>query len=232
MKSLRSAFADGIAYKTSRRSIDLVFSMASHGTDIDPDIEVVTKRCVAFRRLHENNGELAKLSKEIMALYKFKGELGVYDEEIGEEMLAMLLAAGPPGTKERMLLRRKCSPKRPVGHLLESAHMQAAAISLDFELVSCNQGGLPLIRIPYQQLAPMVREHCKRNRTRYAQCTRRETQGLWEMDEEATKMGDSSRSEDKENIVGILHTGATWNRVAAFWPGQAEDKLCSMQWSR
>ena len=43
MASLRSGIADAIAYSTKGRSADLVYSVASTGTDADPDIEVAIR---------------------------------------------------------------------------------------------------------------------------------------------------------------------------------------------
>ena len=50
MRTLRSAFASCLTYTTTRRSLDLTFAAGSIGPDVDPDIEVVSRRLAAVRR--------------------------------------------------------------------------------------------------------------------------------------------------------------------------------------
>ena len=47
---LRSSFARCMTYTTVRRSADLVFAMASEGSDLDPDINTFVRRVAAARR--------------------------------------------------------------------------------------------------------------------------------------------------------------------------------------
>lgn len=228
MGTLRINLADNLCFKTARRSIDLTFATASYGGDLDPDIEVVVRRVVPIRRIHSKNEELAKLSLQILRECGLRGEPGVYDEELGHEGPADLVVAGPPGSSQRMLARRKCKPLGPVGFLLESAHLQAAAIGHDFTWYTYNQGGMPLIRMPYQHLPVLIREHCMRNRTRFAQGSRNETVDLFEIDTEATTAGDKQRDEDKQRLVTLVRTGAQRTREAAFWAGHSDAKTCSL----
>ena len=47
--------------------------------------------------------------------------------------------AGEPATKHRATIRRQCKPRGPVGHLLESVHMQAASMDGEGTIWQYNQ---------------------------------------------------------------------------------------------
>ena len=63
MRGFRAATATSMTYSTTRRSSGLTFAMCSRGSDIDPDIEVVRRRVVGFRRamvIHEEAATMIK----------------------------------------------------------------------------------------------------------------------------------------------------------------------------
>ena len=63
--------------------------------------------------------------------------------------------------------------------------MQAAGMTEDYSIVACEQSPLQILELQIQMLIEMVRELCRRNRTRMTEGNRYETEGLWELDEEA-----------------------------------------------
>ena len=38
-----------VTYTSKRRSVDLVFAMASEGQDLDPEVEIVARRTIGLR---------------------------------------------------------------------------------------------------------------------------------------------------------------------------------------
>ena len=52
LRTLRTRIAKTLTYTTEHRSADLTFATCSHGPDLDPDIHILTKRAVAFRRYY------------------------------------------------------------------------------------------------------------------------------------------------------------------------------------
>ena len=62
-----------MTHTTSRRSSDLVFSVASEGAGLDPDVNILVRRIAAFRRYFYNEGNNAELMREIYERYKEKG---------------------------------------------------------------------------------------------------------------------------------------------------------------
>ena len=100
--------------------------MASEGQDVDPEVEIVVRRAVGFRRYYTKNGRNMKKVKEIYERYANNKELGI---DIDEEHLMNKTIAGEPATPERAKLRKECNPQCPVGFLLESLHLQAATMN-------------------------------------------------------------------------------------------------------
>ena len=89
-----------------------------------------------------------------------------------------------------------------------------------------NQPSIDTMEVPYQHLAPMIRQLYCRNRTRAAANTREEVQDLYEIDMKATEPG--KISDEDRMILDLTRTGAAWTRTAAFWAGQAESKTCQL----
>ena len=221
----RASIADAITYTTVRRSPDLVFATNSMGTDIDPDIAIHTQRVVAMRRAIVKDKDMEAVIKDIMRMYALKGGPGIYS---GDENLAAKQLAGEPGSRTRAQVRAQCDPQGPIGHVLESMHMHAAAVNSRMEIVQHNQPTIGIISAPAQHVAPLVRNMCTRNRTRAAEGSRQETVGLAEIDDFATK-GDTHKMDDESRFkLDITRTGSAWNRSAAFWSGQAPDKICQL----
>ena len=109
--------------------------------------------------------------------------------------------AGGPATADRAEIRNQCSPKGPVGFLLESLHLQAATMDEGYKVQQHNQQRIDLVNGPVQMIAPLMNRMAARNRTRRAEDRRFETQGLHEIDTYATNAkhkkgvnGDKTRS--------------------------------------
>ena len=105
-------------------------------------------------------------------------------------------------------------------------HLQAAMMDENYVAHQFNQPSIDTMEVPYQHLAPMIRQLCCRNRTRVAANTRGEVQELHEIDMEATE---PARINDEDRmILDLTRTGAAWTRTAAYWAGQAESKTCQL----
>ena len=158
-----------------------------------------------------------KMAEEIMAGYRERGEPGCYTND---DDLATREVAGEPGNPRRSRLRKRCRPHGPIGFLLESMFLQAAAVDSTFQIRQWNQPDIAIKETPYQHLRPMVQQMCARNRTRDGEDAREETVGLDEIDMEATEEGIKKMQEDDRLIMDITRTGSTWTRSAAYWAGQ------------
>ena len=95
-----------------------------------------------------------------------------------------------------------------------------------YRIKRLNQPPIDVATAPWQHLAPLVGEMCTKNRTTVANGKREETVDLEEIDKIATRGKTNDLDEADRQILDIVRTGSSWNRVAAYWSGQAEDKQC------
>ena len=112
MRTLRAAIVSCLTFVTNRRSVDLTFSAATQGNDVDPDITVVCRRAAAARRAMAKDKQAKKLMKDIFFKYKEKGEPGI--RKRGQDLSQKELA-GDPTSPKRAQMRRKCNPHGPIG---------------------------------------------------------------------------------------------------------------------
>ena len=69
LETSRTTIADLLTASTKRRSLDLTFSLASYGDDLDPDVEIAYRRIATYRRNATKDNETAKLMRENMKMY-------------------------------------------------------------------------------------------------------------------------------------------------------------------
>ena len=69
----RSKFTNALTYTTTQRSVDLTSAAASKGSDVDPEVEVLTRRVKSLKRAIVRNKKDENKIKKIMELYKEKG---------------------------------------------------------------------------------------------------------------------------------------------------------------
>ena len=104
-RTFRAKIVSCLTFNTTRRAVDLTFSVATKGNDVDPDMIIVCKRAAAFRRARARHREAKQLMKEIMGRYEEVGEPGIYreDEELSRKELA-----GEPTSPQRAKMRQTC----------------------------------------------------------------------------------------------------------------------------
>ena len=76
-KRMQTAIVDTLTLTTSRRSVDLTFAVASHGTDVDPDVAIFKNRVLGVRRARITVEANANIVDEIMELYVKQKEPGI-----------------------------------------------------------------------------------------------------------------------------------------------------------
>ena len=83
-----------------------------------------------------------------------------------------------------------------------------------------------MLNAAYQHITPMIRNAAARNRTRRAAGTRDECEGLFEIDEHATRGNTKKTNKLDLMILDMERTCSTWNRTAAYKAGQSQTKNC------
>ena len=91
-----------------------------------------------------------------------------------------------------------------------------------------NQRPVRMLKPPYQQIAAMTAAMATRNRTRAAANTRKECEGLYEIDRTATKAYTNKLESDELTNLNMTRTGVAWDRNVAFWVGQCDDQDCKL----
>ena len=112
-------------------------------------------------------------------------------------------------------MRREVKPQGPVGYLLESLHLQGAALDGNYAIRQWNQPPIGIIDAPFQHLPMMVMQMRTRIRTRSEEGCRQETEGLVEIDKIATQGSTKNLNEEDKMILDIVRTVSAWNRTAA-----------------
>ena len=126
-----------------------------------------------------------------MRMYEEEGNPATLrDGDLKDDGLKAKQIAGEPASKQRAWVRRQCRPRGPVGHLLESIHMQAVSIDEEGTVWQNDQIPTQLLKAAYQQVAGMLETMATRNRTMAAANLREECEGLSEIDRGATKGND------------------------------------------
>ena len=103
LRILRSSFASCITYTSKRRSTDLVYAMASEGTDLDPEVEIVARRAVAFRRYYTKNDTNKHKVDKIYQEYAKAKEPGI---DVDDRFLKENCIAEESATPEQAKLRK------------------------------------------------------------------------------------------------------------------------------
>ena len=84
--------------RDQNRVVDLTFSVATKGSDVDPEIVVVCRRATAMRRARCKGNENKKLIDDIIHAYSQRKEPGCYrtEDEVSKQQLG-----GYPGNPRR-----------------------------------------------------------------------------------------------------------------------------------
>ena len=102
--------------------------------------------------------------------------------------------------------------------------MQAASIDDEGTVWQNDRIPVQLLKAPYQQVAGMLEAMATRNRTMAAANSRKECEGLYEIDRGATKANDKQLTDKELTNLNMARTGSAWDRNTAFWAGQTEEQ--------
>ena len=126
---------------------------------------------------------------------------------------------GPPKSKQRMKLRREVIAKGPIGLLIETMHINGANLDEQFKIRQFNQPTLDIVKDPFQDIKPFWRQAVVRNRTAAVSGTGKETDGLKEIDDYASRPVHNKVGGEDRMLLEIMRTGAAWDKCKAYWTG-------------
>ncbi len=104
---------------STRRSLAITLSLASQfGTDIDPMVQIFTRRAKLLRRTWVKRPEMQHMFDTIIKYYH---ELHAFGTRHSEVIISTLALAPPPGTAGRSEWKQRHIPLGPIGLLLKRA---------------------------------------------------------------------------------------------------------------
>ena len=116
-------------------------------------MEICRRRVTALRRCYHGNDDDAAMVQDICEKYKDKDEPATKHTEkdlLGKDVV------GPAASKERASLRKQCRPHGPVGLLLETMHLQTAALTDQVIIKQWNQPAIDIMQAPHQHLPHLI----------------------------------------------------------------------------
>ena len=129
-------------------------------------MQIFIRRAQAYRRAYTASESNEAMIKDILELYEKEGNPAILkDGGLEHDGMKRKVIAGEPATKLKAEVRKQCKPKGPVGHLLETVHMQAAVMDKESTVWQNDKIPVQLIEAPYQQVAGMVATMAMRKRT-------------------------------------------------------------------
>jgi hypothetical protein len=113
---------------------------------------------------------------------------------------------------------------------MEAIHPQAATLDEEYKIRQWNQQSIEVVKGPAQHVIPLTLRMAARNRTRRAEGSRLEAEGLNEVDTYATnaKHPNEVRGEIDEMILGTMQTGSNWSKAVTVHTGMCEDDVCDL----
>ena len=147
-----------------------------------------------------------KLARAIYRKYQQLREPGIHK---AKDETTPKYEGGDPATPARAASRKPCRPLGPIGLLLESVHLQSAAIDQQWRVRQYNQQPIDIVDGSAHTVAPLLTRFAARNRTRRAEGQRSETQGLLEVDTYATNAKHPDRvPDDKMIVLRLVQSGS------------------------
>ena len=159
------------------------------------------------------------MMKENLQMYINRKEPGT---QRGRDETSYKQPGGPPKSKQRMKLRREVKAKGPIELLIETMHVNGANLGEHFKIRQFNQATLDIVEDPFQDIKSLWKQAVIRNRTAAVSGTRKETEGLREIDDYASRPVHNKFGDEDRMLLEIMRTGAAWDKRKAYWAGRAE----------
>ena len=143
MRKLQIAIAKCIGSPAARASNALTFTFCSFGDDLDPEAQQFVRRSVMLRRMCAKHGGTREQAETVRAQYAQQKYVGAYQEDQG---LSLLLPSPPPGEPVRAKWKPQSPPKGPIGLLMCSTHLCAAAIKPGFNAAQEHESDVAILQ--------------------------------------------------------------------------------------
>ena len=98
LQKLRSAIADVICPHSQHKSVGLAYHFASHGSDLDPGIHILSRRITMLRRMSVKHNKVLESTHKVQEVYREEGLTTKVCVLQLDRLLHHLDITGEPGT--------------------------------------------------------------------------------------------------------------------------------------
>ena len=223
LASLRTAIARTIGPHSRLTNNAMKFLLESHGTDLDPAVEVLSRRVMVLKRILAKHSHMQALVQDIHLQYAARGFLGTDTSSVA---IGLLRPAPPPGTGTRTQWKQGCKPLGPIGLLCLSLHEAAASLGKGLAIASRGEGVIHICTMPYHHLRVAIQQLAIRARTWHASSCRNLYKELKEVDLATLEAATKHRCcEDKQWLHHTMALG-TWTDFKKEMVDPANDGSC------
>jgi len=225
MRRLRAAFVNAIRPSTVKHSNAAVFSSASHGPDVDPDVEQLKRKATRLRRTCAKQPRRMQQVNTIYQKYKQIGYVGIYHDGTDLEKLQ---PAPPPGDRARGAWKAVTAPQGPIGLFLQALHCIAAALKDDWTIHKFREEPFNIFRCPWQQLKHILPSWAIHARTQQASETRACLRGTTEYDDIALASALAAATHEEQRITTYVASGGATSQVYLESFGAVDSTKCRL----
>ena len=200
-----------IGGNTTKREVDLLFSVTSgEGDDLDPVVQILTRRVMGLRRANAKQSSILMKMKSILRCYN---HLGAAATDIGNDEL-FGEPAPHPNTMNRKHWMDEVKPLGPIGYLLQSVNCIGGIVGANFDIEIGLETPVNLLTMPYQALAKTMSSTASRARTLAAARMRADRKNLKAIDVIATHSPSKKRSKEDRSYLNKIQSGGGWDKVS------------------
>ncbi len=119
---LTTSILAALTSNASKKDVDWTFTSASFGSDLDPVVQAITRRCMALRRALAKTPHVIGKYQSIYEAYRDLGTSATINDNYTSGQLGELKPAPHPTVDSRSTWKQGVTHKGPLGLLLQSIH--------------------------------------------------------------------------------------------------------------
>ena len=212
MAGLRSAVAEVLGPKSSKRSLDILYNLSDKNKEIDPKAHVLLKRVMELRRMMCKDTDTQNIIKEMITSYN-ANEQALQIVQLQESVDNDDWINMSEWKKEMHHEWEECSKciTGPVMLLMHEIKEYGYDIDNDFNMRKANEPTINLWQMPCQHLKTAIHDIIRQQRDREASKNRTFLDEYGEMDHEMAKELINGVGLKEQHIYRHVATGGMWN---------------------
>ena len=165
MRKMQTVTADTVGPRSTLNSNAIVFSACSRGEDIDPHIEMFSRRYALARRME---AKWSWVREVVRRIHKNYASQKLHGTDIDPNVLKDLQPAPPPAEGNKSNWSPNVQVRGPIGHLIAATFEMAAAVDDNLCIHQHSEQPLMTLEVPWQHVKSLVKEVGIRARNKFA----------------------------------------------------------------